>query len=98
MPNTTRFNKLPAGPSEKPAGVLSLAHRTRDLCQVIEERMLSGDLRLLQWRESKGYDRPPATTVTWADPWWLVKIGEMESHPGIKALIERFKAEGLDKK
>ena len=60
-------------------------------------RLSFGDyIRLIQWREAKGYDRPHKTIVTWADPWWLGLIGEMQNHPEIKAILAEFKAKGLN--
>ena len=62
-------------------------------------RLSFGDyIRLLQWREAKGYDKPHKTTVTWADPWWLGMIGEMEDHPELGAVIADFRAKGLDRR
>jgi hypothetical protein len=106
MPNTTRFTPTAAGVSEKPPETVSLNDRTQQLCQILEERISSGDLRLsfgdylrlLQWRNAKGYDKPLKTTVTWADPWWLGLIGEMQDRPEIKAIIEEFRAKGLHRK
>jgi hypothetical protein len=92
--------------TEKPGPTATLDERTRHLCKLLEMQMLNGKLRLsfgdyirlLQWRNDKGYDRPHKTTVTWTDPWWLGLIGEMEGHPEIKAVIEEFRAKGLHKR
>jgi hypothetical protein len=91
------------GQSDQPGPTATLDERTRHLCKLLEKQMLSGKLRLsfgdyirlIQWREAKGYDRPHKTVVTWSDPWWLGLIGEMEGHPEIKAVIEEFRAKGL---
>src|SRR5258708_29946559 len=80
--------------------------RTRHVCKLLKKQMLSGKLRLsfgdyirlIQWREAKGYDRPHKTVVTWSDPWWLGLIGEMEDHPELKAIIAEFRAKGLHKR
>src|SRR5258707_12410894 len=94
------------GQSDQPGIGTTLDERTRHLCKLLEKQMLSGKLRLsfgdyirlIQWRNDKGYDRPHKTTVTWADPWWLGLIGEMEGHPEIKAVIADFRAKGLHKR
>jgi hypothetical protein len=91
---------------EQPGPAATLDERTRHLCKILETQMLTGKLRLsfadylrlIQWREAKGYDRPHKTVVTWIDPWWLGLIGEMEDHPQINAILEEFKAKGLDKR
>jgi hypothetical protein len=92
-------------PETEDAGIgTTLDERTRHLCKLLEKQMVSGKLRLsfgdyirlIQWREAKGYDRPHKTVVTWADPWWLGLIGEMQDHPEIKAVIAEFKAKGLN--
>jgi hypothetical protein len=93
---------LPTEP-QTPAGPKDFNTRTQHLCQILEDRIASGDLRLgfsdyirlLQWREKKGFDKPAKTIVTWADPWWLGKIGEMEEHADVKAVLEKFRAEGI---
>jgi hypothetical protein len=92
-----------AEPDPKTLGT-TLDERTRHLCKLLEQQMLNGKLRLsfgdyirlLQWREAKGYDKPHKTTVTWSDPWWLGLIGEMEDHPELGAVIADFRAKGLD--
>jgi hypothetical protein len=81
----------------------TIEQRTRHLCGLLETSMLNGRLRLsfgdylrlLQWRETKGYDRPAKTIVTWEDPWWLGLIGEMQDRPEIKAILDEFKAKGI---
>ncbi len=100
---TTIHRTLPQSPPPEDG---TLEERTRHLCKLLEESMLSGHLRLsfgdylrlLQWRETKGYDRPAQTTVTWQDPWWLGLIGEMQDRPEIKAILEEFKAKGLNQR
>jgi hypothetical protein len=104
MPPTTRFTETRSGEPEKAGEIVTLNTRTQQLCQILEDRMTSGDLRLsfgdyirlLQWRNVKGYDKPHKTTVTWSDPWWLGLIGEMEDHPELGAVIADFRAKGLD--
>ncbi len=94
-------------PEAEDAGIgTTLDERTRHLCKILEKQMLTGKLRLsfgdyirlIQWREAKGYDRPHKTIVTWSDPWWLGLIGEMEDRPELKAIIEEFRAKGLHKR
>ena len=94
-------------PEPEDAGIgTTLDERTRHLCKILEKQMLTGKLRLsfgdyirlIQWREAKGYDRPHKTVVTWSDPWWLGLIGEMEDRPELKAIIEEFRAKGLHKR
>ncbi len=99
-----KFEKNPKQSEETSLGA-TLEVRTRSLCQTLENRMLKGGLRLtfgdylrlLQWRETKGYDRPAKTIVTWQDPWWLGLIGEMQDRPEIQAILEEFKAKGLNR-
>jgi len=104
MTNTART--APPIPTAEPDDAslgTTLDERTRHLCKLLEKQMLTGKLRLsfgdyirlIQWRNHKGYDRPHKTTVTWSDPWWLGLIGEMEEHPELKAVIADFKAKGL---
>ncbi len=103
MANRKKYTLPGPAEPEKPVGPKDFNARTQHLCEILEDRIASGDLRLtfadyirlLQWREKKGYDRPLKTTVTWVDPWWLGKIGEMEDHPEVKAVLEKFKAEGI---
>ncbi len=60
-------------------------------------RLSFGDyIRLMQWRESKGYNRPAKTTATWTDPWWITLIEEMPDRPEIQAILEEFKLKGLN--
>jgi hypothetical protein len=105
MTNTTRTApSIPSAEPETPPVGATLDQRTRHLCELLEKQMLTGKLRLsfadylrlLQWRNVKGFDRPPKPTVTWLDPWWLGLIGEMEDHPQLKAVIADFRAQGLD--
>jgi hypothetical protein len=104
MTNTART--APPIPTAEPDDAslgTTLDERTRHLCKLLEKQMLTGKLRLsfgdyirlIQWREAKGYDRPHKTVVTWSDPWWLGLIGEMEDHPELKVVIADFKAKGL---
>jgi hypothetical protein len=107
MTESTRKTQPAPIPEPEDAGIgTTLDERTRHLCKLLEKQMVSGKLRLsfgdyirlIQWREAKGYDRPHKTVVTWSDPWWLGLIGEMEDHPEIKAIIEEFRAKGLHKR
>ena len=107
MTESTRKTQPTPTPEPEDAGIgTTLDERTRHLCKLLEKQMVSGKLRLsfgdyirlIQWREAKGYHRPHKTVVTWSDPWWLGLIGEMEDHPEIKAVIEEFRAKGLHKR
>jgi len=91
------------GQSDHPGPAPTLEERTRHLCKILETQFFTGKLRLsfgdyirlIQWREAKGYNRPNKTVVTWSDPWWLALMEEMEGHPELKAVIADFKAKGL---
>ena len=105
MTKTTRTAPpIPSAEPDEAALGTTLDERTRHLCKLVEKKMLTGKLRLsfgdyirlIQWREAKGYDRPHKTVVTWADPWWLGLIGEMQDHPEIKAVMAEFKAKGYN--
>jgi hypothetical protein len=107
MRKITRKVKQSPAPETEDAGIgTTLDERTRHLCKLLEKQMVTGKLRLsfgdyirlIQWREAKGYDRPHKTVVTWSDPWWLGLIGEMQDRPEIKAIIEEFRAKGLHKR
>jgi hypothetical protein len=91
------------GQSDQPGPTATRDERTRHLCKLLEAQFFTGKvhlsfgdyIRLMQWREAKGYNRPNKTVVTWSDPWWLALIEEMEGHPELKAVIADFKAKGL---
>jgi hypothetical protein len=105
MTNTART--APPIPTAEPDDAslgTTLDERTRHLCKLLEKQMLTGKLRLsfgdyirlIQWREAKGYNRPQKTTATWSDPWWMGLIEQMHDRPEIKAIMEEFKAKGLN--
>jgi len=104
MTNTART--APPIPTAEPGNAslgTTLDERTRHLCRLLEKEMLTGKLRLgfgdyirlIQWREAKGYNRPQKNTATWADPWWMGLIEKMHDRPEIKVIMEEFKAKGL---
>jgi hypothetical protein len=101
---TRKTQPTPIAEAEDAGIGKTLDERTRHLCKLLEKQMLTGKLRLsfgdyirlIQWREAKGYDRPHKTVVTWKDPWWLGLIGEMQDRPEIKAIMGEFKAKGLN--
>jgi hypothetical protein len=96
--------KPPPEQPDQPGPATTLDERTRHLCELLEKQMRTGKLRLsfgnylrlMQLREAKGYNRPQKTTVTWADPWWVTLIEEMEGREELKAVVEEFRAKGLE--
>ena len=104
MTNTTRTTPpIRSAEPEAPSIGTNLEERTSHLCELIEKQIRTGKLRvsfgnylrLMQWREAKGYNRPQRTTVTWGDPWWVTLIEEMEGHDEAKAVLAEFRAKGL---
>src|SRR5258707_8434797 len=89
------------GQSDQPGPTATLDERTRHLCKLLEKQMLTGKLRLsfgdyvrlIQWRNDKGYDRPHKTIVTWSDPRSEEHTSELQSRQYLvcRLLLEKKK-------